>query len=103
AHSVEARAALPSRAKKRPAGPPPAGSDAGGGGTVFERAVAPVPEQHVRAPVRNVEIETPVTIHVTHACATAPGCEVHPRLLRDVLEFPSPQVAIERIPVRNAL
>ena len=72
-------------------------------GDVLERAVAAVAEQHVRAPVGDVEIEAAVAVEIAGAGAAAPGRQVHARLLRDVLELPSPEVAIERVPVRDAL
>src|SRR4029434_4633145 len=38
-----------------------------------------------------------------HARTTAPRREIDSRLLRDVFEFPSPEVAIQRIAMRDAL
>ena len=72
-------------------------------GDVLESAVAAVAEQDVRPPVRHVEIEQAVAVEVAGTRAVPPGCEVHARLLRHVLELPTTAIAIERVVMRDTL
>ena len=68
-----------------------------------ERPVAVVPEEEVRAEVRDVEVELAVVVVVAGADPVAPGRGVDSRLLRHVLELQAPEVAVEGVPVRHPL
>ena len=103
AGDVEIQIAVAVGVEERAARAPAAGGHSGAGGHVLERAVAAVAEQGVRAPVRDVEIETAVAVEIADARAAAPRREVDARLLRDVLELPAAEIAIERIPMRDSL
>ena len=94
ARDIQVEVAVGIRVEERAAGAPTAGGDSGPRGHLLERAVAAVAEQEVRAPVGDVEIETPVVVDVTGAHAVAPRRGIHSRLLRHVLELPSAEVAI---------
>ena len=103
AHDVEVQIAVAVGIEERTARAPAAGGDARRGSHVLERTVTTVAEQRVRPPVGHVEIESAVAIGIAHARAAAPGREIHARLLGDVLEFPSPEVAIQGIAMGDAL
>ena len=103
ARDVEVEIAVAVGVEERAAGAPAASRDAGAGSHVLERAVTTVAEQRVRAPVRHVEIEAAVAIDIAGARAAAPRREIHARLLGDVLELPSAEVAIEGIAMRDPL
>ena len=103
AGDVEVQIAVGVGIKERTPGAPAAGGHAGASRHLLERAVATVAEQRVRSPVGDVEIEEAVAVEITHTRAAAPGREIHAGLPGDVLELPSPEVAIEGIPMWNAL
>ena len=103
ARDVQVQIAVGVRIKERTSRAPAAGGHAGADRHLLERAVATVAEQRVRAPVGDVEIETAVAVDIAGARAAAPGREIHARSLGDVLELPSPEVAIEGIAMRDAL
>src|SRR5689334_19728064 len=81
---------------------PTARCDASGGRHILERAVATITEQRVRPPVGHVEVESAVAIEITYAGTTSPRREIYARLLGDILEFPSSEVAIQNIAMRDA-
>ena len=103
ARDIQVQVAVRIRVEKGAAGAPAAGRDTRARGDFIEGAVATVAEQEVRPPVGDVEIETPVVVDIPGAHAVAPGRAVHARLLRHVFEFPSSKVAVEGVPVRDAL
>ena len=102
ARDVEVQIAIGVSIKERTSRAPAAGSHAGADRHLLEGAVATVAEQRVRAPVGDVEIETAVAVEIAGARAAAPGREIHAGSLGDVLELPSPEVAIEGIAMRDA-
>ena len=100
---VEVQIAVAVGIEERASGAPAAGGDAGAGRHLLERAVATIAEQRVRSPVGDVEIEEAVAVEIAGARAAAPGGEIHARLPGDVLELPSPEVAIEGIAMWDTL
>ena len=89
--------------KERTRGAPAAGAYPGACSFVFEGAVAAIAEQGVRAPVRDVEIETTVTVVVADACAVSPLLRIDPCAFGDVLELPSSEIAVEGVAVWDSL
>src|SRR6185503_5345114 len=85
------------------AGAPAAGRHARLRGHILERAVAAIPEQRIRSPVGDVEIEPAVAVEVASGRAAAPRREIDARGLRHVFELPAAPVAVERIAVRDAV
>ena len=103
ARDVKIQIAVAVRIEERTSCAPAAGSDAGAGRHILERAVATVAEQRVRAPIGHVEIESAVAVEIADARAAAPGREIHAGLPGYVLELPSSEVAIQGIAMWDAL
>ena len=103
AHHVEVEVPVPVAVEERAAGAPAPGAHARRLRHVGEGPVPVVPEEEVRAEVRDVEIEEPVAVEVAGADAVAPGRRIHTRRARDVLELPVPEVVVEGVAVGDPL